>query len=165
MLAITPLADPADELLAAQTMATSEPWLTLGRTFDESLRVVRDPSRERFAAHDDGAFRSFLLMNAQTPLGGYIAIVAVTAEARGTGVGSRLLDFAEERIFRGSANAFLCVSAFNAGARALYERRGYVEVGVLRDFLVRGHDEILLRKSVAPLRDFAANQSSRTNVR
>lgn len=165
MLAITPLTSSADEHLAAETMTTSEPWLTLGRTFDESLRIVRDTSRERYAAHDDGAFRGFLLMNERTPIGGYIAIVAVTAEARGTGVGSRLLDFAEERIFAGAANAFLCVSGFNTGARALYERRGYVEVGVLRDYLVRGHDEILMRKSIAPLRDFYANQSSRTNVR
>jgi ribosomal-protein-alanine N-acetyltransferase len=165
MLTIAPLADPADARLAAQTMSTSEPWLTLGRTFDESLAIVNDTSRERFVAHDDGAFRGFLLVTPRSPLGGYISIVAVTAAARGTGVGSRLLDFAEERIFRESANAFLCVSGFNTGARALYERRGYVEVGVLRDFLVRGHDEILMRKTIAPLRDFAAAQSSRTNER
>lgn len=165
MLTITPLTDPADARLAAQTMSTSEPWLTLGRNFEESLAIINDPSRERFVAHDDGAFRGFLLMNARSPLGGYISIVAVASEARGSGVGSRLLDFAEERIFRESANAFLCVSGFNTGARALYERRGYVEVGVLRDFLVSGHDEILMRKTIAPLRDFAALQSSRTNDR
>ena len=165
MLTITPLTDSADARLAAQTMSTSEPWLTLGRTFDESLAIINDRSREVFVAHDDGAFRGFLVMTPRTPIGGYISVVAVAAEARGSGVGSQLLDFAEERIFRESANAFLCVSGFNARARALYERRGYVEVGVMRDFLVRGHDETLMRKSIAPVRDFIAAQSSRTNER
>ena len=154
MLTITPLTDPADARLAAQTMASSEPWLTLGRTFEESLAIVTDASKDVFVAHDEGEFRGFLILSPRSPLGGYIQIVAVIAEARGTGVGSRLLDFAEERIFRESANAFLCVSGFNSGARALYERRGYVEVGVLRDFLVRGHDEILMRKTAGPIRDF-----------
>jgi ribosomal-protein-alanine N-acetyltransferase len=151
--ALTALSNPADARLAAETMATSEPWLTLGRTFDESLAIVRDASKEVFVAHDDGQFRGFLILSPRSPLGGYIQIVAVAAEARGTGIGSRLLDFAEERIFRESANAFLCVSGFNTGARSLYQRRGYVEIGVLHDFLVRGHDEILMRKTIGPIRE------------
>jgi ribosomal protein S18 acetylase RimI-like enzyme len=163
MLTITPLRDSDDARQAAQTMATSEPWLTLGRTFEESLALIEDPTREVFVAHADGAFRGFVIVIPRTPLGGYIQIVAVVAEARGSGVGSQLLDFAEARIFGESANALLCVSGFNTRARALYERRGYVAVGALPDFLVRGHDEILMRKSIAPVREFV--QSRRTNER
>jgi hypothetical protein len=39
-------------------------------------------------------------------------------------------------------------------ARALYLRLGYEVVGELRDYLVRGHSEWLLRKSVGPLAEF-----------
>ena len=70
------------------------------------------------------------------------------------GVGRRLLAFAEERIFRESPNVFLCVSSFNAGARRLYLRLGYELIGELKDYIVRGHSELLMRKTRGPLREF-----------
>jgi [ribosomal protein S18]-alanine N-acetyltransferase len=42
---------------------------------------------------------------------------------------------------------FICVSSFNPGARRLYERLGFELVGTLRELLVPGHDELLLRKT------------------
>jgi ribosomal protein S18 acetylase RimI-like enzyme len=72
------------------------------------------------------------------------------------GLGSRLLEFAEERIRRVSPNIFMCVSSFNVGARRLYERHGYRVVGELTDYLVQGHSEILLRKTFGPITTFAA---------
>jgi ribosomal protein S18 acetylase RimI-like enzyme len=59
-----------------------------------------------------------------------------------------------ERIFRESPTVFLCVSNFNTGARRLYERLGYEVVGSLRDFLVAGRAEVLLRKSRGPWSTF-----------
>jgi ribosomal protein S18 acetylase RimI-like enzyme len=85
------------------------------------------------------------------PFIGYINTVCVAAHVRGQGVGSRLMAFAEERIFRETPNVFLCVSSFNDRARALYERLGYEHVGVLRDYIRRGYDEILMRKSLGPM--------------
>ena len=61
------------------------------------------------------------------------------------------MGFAETRIFSRHPNVFLCVSAFNAGARRLYERLGYATVGELTDFLAAGQSEILLRKSLGPI--------------
>ena len=49
---------------------------------------------------------------------------------------------------------FLCVSSFNPRARALYERLGYELVRELTDYIVAGHSELLLRKTVGPIRDF-----------
>jgi hypothetical protein len=66
-------------------------------------------------------------------------------------VGSALLAFAEERIFREHPNVFICVSDFNPGARRLYERLGYRLVGELADYVVAGHSELLLRKTRGPL--------------
>ena len=70
---------------------------------------------------------------------------------RGRGLGSALIAFAERRILRDKPNVFICVSSFNARARRLYERMGYEVVGELKDFVVRGHSEFLLRKTTGPL--------------
>ena len=43
---------------------------------------------------------------------------------------------------------YLCVSDFNSGARRFYQRLGYEEVGMLRDLLLPGKAEVLMRKSV-----------------
>jgi GNAT superfamily N-acetyltransferase len=77
----------------------------------------------------------------------YVQILCVRADCRQRGLGSSLLRWAEERIFRDSSNVFICVSSFNAGARRLYERHGFELVGTLRELLVPGHDELLLRKT------------------
>jgi [ribosomal protein S18]-alanine N-acetyltransferase len=41
-------------------------------------------------------------------------------------------------------------------SRRLYARLGYQVVGELTDYLVEGHSEILLRKTVGPLAQFGA---------
>ena len=45
-------------------------------------------------------------------------------------------------------------SSFNTRARALYERVGFEYVGTLKDLIVKGYDEILLRKTLGPLNTF-----------
>ena len=52
----------------------------------------------------------------------------------------------------------MCVSSFNGGARRLYERLGYEVVGELTDYIVQGHSEILLRKTVGPLTGYAGTR-------
>jgi [ribosomal protein S18]-alanine N-acetyltransferase len=87
---------------------------------------------------------------------GYIQTICIDPSQRGQGLGSRLLEFAEQRILQVSPNVFMCVSSFNLDARRLYERLGYKVVGELTDYIVRGHSEILLRKTVGPLTGFGA---------
>jgi ribosomal protein S18 acetylase RimI-like enzyme len=82
---------------------------------------------------------------------GYIRSICVAADARGGGLGSQLVAFAEERIFRDVKNVFLCVSSFNPRARALYERLGYEVVGEMKDYVIGGASEILMRKTIGPL--------------
>ena len=133
-------------------MATTEPWLTIGRDFDACLALVTSPAREVYvAAEDRGEVRGFIILNMQGVFVGYIQTVCVAPEARSQGIGARLVAFAEERIFRDTPNVFLCVSSFNPRARQLYERLGYERVGELKDFLIRGASEILMRKTRGPL--------------
>jgi ribosomal-protein-alanine N-acetyltransferase len=138
----------------AQLMAGSEPWLTLGRTYEASLRIIQDPTREVYVARDEKGLAGFLILCMTGALVGYIQTVAVQPDRRGQGIGSRLLEFAEERILQESPNVFMCVSSFNHDAQRLYERLGYKVVGELTDYIVAGHSEILLRKTCGPLTGF-----------
>ena len=149
---IRPLASREDAHLCATLMSTSEPWLTIGRNYEESRKLIEDPSREVHLAFDGDEFRGFIVLLMHGAFVGYIQIVAVTPQARGSGVGTELIRFAEERIFSTYPNVFLCVSSFNPRARALYERLGYELIGELRDFLIKGQSEFLLRKTIGPIR-------------
>jgi ribosomal protein S18 acetylase RimI-like enzyme len=163
---IRPLATDDEARACAGIMATSDPWLTLGRTVEASYRIVRDPAREVYVAvpevaeprHrvDGASVAGFAIVVMQGAFVGYIQTVAVHAAWRGRGLGTTLIGFAERRILRDEPNVFICASSFNPGARRLYERLGYRVVGELTDYVVRGHSEILLRKTTGPLAEHVA---------
>jgi ribosomal protein S18 acetylase RimI-like enzyme len=135
----------------AHLMACSEPWLTLGRTYEASLSIVLDPAREVYVVRDKGIIAGFLIICMTGAFIGYIQTICIHPDYRGRGLGTQLVAFAEQRIFRDVPNVFMCVSSFNHDARRLYQRLGYQVVGELTDYIVSGHSEILLRKTVGPL--------------
>jgi ribosomal protein S18 acetylase RimI-like enzyme len=153
-VAIAELNDPADEKWSAGVMAASDPWLTLGIGFETSLRIMGNSSRERYLARVDGHPAGFLILNMSGGFTGYVQLLGVAPEQRGQGIGRALIEFAERRIFRDVPNVFICVSDFNHPAQAFYSKLGYHAVGELKDYVVRGHAEVLLRKSIATLREF-----------
>ena len=118
------LASDEDREWAATLMASSEPWLTLGRDFDSCLARCRSPEFVVLTARRAGVCCGFLLLHPTGVAGSpYVASVATSASVRGHGVGSALLDAAERWLPR-AHHMFLCVSSFNTQARRLYERRG-----------------------------------------
>lgn len=153
-LMIRPLQNAAEARFCATFMAASEPWLTLGLTTEQAFQRLTDPTREIHVAATDNQIAGVLILHLAGPLNGYIQILAVHPDWRRRGLGTRLMRFAEERIFRQSPNVFLCVSGFNERAQAFYERLGYQRVGELPDFLVQGQAEIILRKTRGPLLAF-----------
>ena len=162
-LGIGRLNGDAEARVCAEIMASSDPWVFFGRTFEQCLARVTNPEGEVWVAREDGIARGFIILLLQGAFVGYIQVVCVAADARSSGIGSKLvaLDpaFAEERIFRQFPNVFLCVSSINPRARQLYERLGYKLVGELDDYLVRGYSEFLMRKSAGPLVEFVPNQA------
>jgi ribosomal-protein-alanine N-acetyltransferase len=146
-LAIQPLESRAEAEACARMMAGTEPWITLRRDYEACLRVMLDETRERYVAYRGGRLAGLLVLNVKGAFVGYIQSVCAAEELRGTGVGTALVAFAEERIFRDFRNCFICVSDFNHGARRLYERLGFRLVGELTDYVVAGHSELLLRKT------------------
>jgi ribosomal-protein-alanine N-acetyltransferase len=148
------LGSPEEARACALMMAASEPWITLGRGYEESLKLLQDPSREVYVAARGGAVLGFLILVMTGAFVGYVQTICVAPEERSRGIGGRLLYEVEERVFRDSPNVFLCVSDFNPRARALYERLGYKLVGEFSDYIVAGHSELLFRKTMGPIRDF-----------
>ncbi len=131
----------------AQIMTESEPWRLLCQSYDVSLKIVTDPMREIYLALMNGEITGFVILHMQGVLPGYIQAVCVAPEWRNKGVGSQLIAFAEERIFRETSSAFICASSFSEDALRLYERLGY-------EVMMKSEDsEILLRKR----RDSARN--------
>jgi ribosomal-protein-alanine N-acetyltransferase len=159
--AISRLSGDAEARVCAEMMASSDPWLHFGRTFEQCLERVTNPNGEVWVARTDGVPQGFIIIVLQGAFVGYIQIVCVAESARGSGLGSRLVAFAEERIFREFPNVFLCVSSYNPRARALYERLGYKLVGELYDYIMPGESEFLMRKSVGPLVEFLPDTSRR----
>ena len=151
-LDIRPIASRDEIERCARLMASSEPWMTLERDLEASRRILSNPALERYVARSDGAFAGFLILDLQGSFAGYLKTVCVTPEFRNRGIGTSLIHFAEDRIFRDHPNVFMLVSSFNRDAQRLYERLGYEVVGELKDFVVEGHSENLLRKTIGPLK-------------
>ncbi len=151
---IRQLRNPEEAEQCARVMCASEPWITLRRSYKDSFIMLTDPSREIYLAVVQGQIGGFMILNMKGAFVGYIQTVCIFPEWRNTGIGTTLIDFAEERIFQDSPNVFMCVSSFNLNAQRLYERLGYGVVGELKDYIVPGHSEILLRKTVAPLTEY-----------
>lgn len=158
---IRPLHGQAEAEWCARLMAESEPWRTLHRDYRAAISIFSDPDVEKYIALVDGEPAGFLLIIMIGAFTGYIKSVAVAPSHRNRGLGRRLLTFAEQRIFSEQPNVFICVSTFNAAAKRLYERMGYKEVGLLADYIIHGHGEYLLRKSIAPLSEFKARPPDR----
>ncbi len=132
---------------AARTMAGSDPWVRLGRGLETCRAVCTRPGYEMWVARGGGEPLGFALVHPRGVAGSpYLASIAVAEAARGRGVGARLLSHVEGRFRPEARHFFLCVSSFNAGARRLYERAGYEAVGLLKDYVIDGADEVLMHK-------------------
>lgn len=113
-------------------------------------RLFDRADREVYVAEDGDGVAGVLILCLTGAFIGYIQTLCVAPDRRGRGIGTALIGFAEDRAFRVSPNVFLCVSSFNPDARRLYERLGYRYVGELSDYVIRGHSELLFRKTLGP---------------
>lgn len=138
----------------ATLMASSEPWITLGRTLEQATGIIRSPTREVYVGSINGELAGFVVLLMSGILVGFVQSLVVKPELRNQGIGTALMNFAEERILKELPNVFLCVSSFNEGAQRFYERLGSEVVGELKELILRGHSEILMRKTTGPFAEF-----------
>lgn len=139
-----------DEEWCASLMAASEPWITFKRDLTMTRAALVRPGAELFMACSSAGERLGFILLAAYGLAGapYIATIAVVPQGRSQGVGSALLDFAEDR-YRSRGHLFLLVSSFNTAAYSLYLRRGFRRVGEIPDYVIAGYSELILHKRLA----------------
>jgi [ribosomal protein S18]-alanine N-acetyltransferase len=131
----------------AALMASTDPWITLGRGIEDCRKRCHDPEFLLFVAHEGDQPLGFILLQRRGVAGSpYIASIATAAECRGKGIGRLLLQFAEDYFRPDFKHIFLCVSSFNSRARELYERCGYQAIGELREYVIPGASEFLMHK-------------------
>ena len=86
-----PLSGQADAEWCARVMSSSEPWVTLRRTYETSLQNVQNPEREVWVAWRGGARAGFAILSLEGPFVGYLQTLCMAEGARGQGLGSELL--------------------------------------------------------------------------
>ena len=147
---IRPMA-PGDVPSLARLMAGDPLWQRYGVTEESAARRLR----EGFAA---GAPIAVAEIEGE-PVGfvwyvergafnrsGYIMLIGVQRDARGSGVGRALMEHAEAALFAQASDVFLLVSDFNEAAQAFYGRLGYEQVGTILGYVVPGISEQIFRK-------------------
>jgi ribosomal-protein-alanine N-acetyltransferase len=153
-ITIQKTADSADLHWCAALMAGNEPWITLKRDYDKCVRLLQDPLGEVYLMKDGETPVGFVIIKLKGAFTGYLQTIAVDEAYRGQGIGEAAVKYIEELIFSSFSNVYICASSFNLRAQRLYERLGYEKVGLLKDLIEKGYDEILMRKTRGPINDF-----------
>ena len=82
--------------------------------------------------------------------GPYLQLLAILPGFQGHKLGAAVLQWMEREARSAEARQlWLCVSTFNAGARAFYERFGFKEAALLDKLASDLSDEILMRKRLS----------------
>lgn len=148
---------PDDREAVVTLLAESDPWKTLGYTPEDWKRIFSPVPRDReaYVVEADGHVAGIAIVKPQFLLGDYLELLGVAPQARGTGLGTTLLNYIESAVFGRTKNLFACVSDFNSAARKFYKSRGFEEIGPMPNFLIPGSAELLLRKTAGPARTHA----------
>jgi ribosomal-protein-alanine N-acetyltransferase len=152
-----------DVAVCRRLILGTHPWVTL--QYDESniQAIVGSAQRDNLLIARVGLdIVGFALSADGILLGEYLKILVVDGAHRSQGVGRRLMEALEQRAFRSWPNVYLCVSDFNRGAQEFYRRLGYEEVGILKDLLLPGRGEVLMRKTIGVWQGFNGAQRART---
>lgn len=143
---IIPATD-SDKQWAAELMASSEPWVTLGRTLETCKTNTFDPISHVFVAWRDQQRCGMIILQDKGVAGSpYVKSIAIAPEFRSHGIGQELLQFAEEHYRNNSRHLFLCVSSFNTRAQQFYKVHSWEVIGEFKDYVIEGASEILMYK-------------------
>lgn len=149
-LVLGPLGD--DVAAIAERMATLDPWAAMGRPPESFVAYMTRPMAATFrhALRLDGRPVGFLSLRYPFMRGPYIETIALFPEAQRRGFGRRIVEWMGREVAGEATNLWLCVTDWNAPARAAYAAMGFVEIGPIPDVALVGQTEIFLRKPLGP---------------
>ncbi len=132
----------------SELLTGMDPWRTLRYTPSTLLRYLlhSDAALHRYAVVVQGQTIGVVCIRYPWLRGAYLELLGLNATYQGCGIGSEILDWIEEQTRLETRNVWVLVSSFNAKAGTFYKRRGFREIGVLKDFVQPGYDELLLLK-------------------
>ena len=117
----------------------SEPWTKTG-----FLETLSETEHVFLVAEDQENLCAYGILYCNSDEG-EIPTIAVSEEARGRGLGKRLLSrMMEEAEKRGVAHVYLEVRKSNAAAIHLYEKMGFVSEGVRKNFYERPKEDAVI---------------------
>jgi [ribosomal protein S18]-alanine N-acetyltransferase len=107
-------------------------------------------------AETGGNVAGFILAEL-APDEGHIITLDILEDYRRQGIGSRLLGAAEnEMISRGGKRMVLETATTNTAAIPLWEKHGYREIGILKNYYGPGQDAFRMGKELVAVRDESA---------
>lgn len=127
-----------DRVMAIETHTFPNPWR---RSFFAS--DIHRPDAFCIVAEDHTGVVGYLVAWGREEL--HIANIAVAAESRRKGFGSRLMNTALEFARKqGCENVYLEVRASNIGAQRFYRRFGFIPTYIRRGYYENGEDAIVM---------------------
>jgi ribosomal protein S18 acetylase RimI-like enzyme len=136
----------------AQIMATNPLWQRYQVTLDSAtqrLNAGLQSAATILVAENEGQVSGFLwyLEKGAFNRSGYIMLIGVALDSQHLGIGAALMDETERILFCQGRDVILLVSDFNSGAQRFYQRRGYLQIGALPDYVLPGVTELIFRKT------------------
>lgn len=142
---------PSDIPACAHLMAESPLWqryqvteTAAAQRFEQGLAQ----QAEIMVAELSGEVAGFIWFVRKGAFGrsGYIMLIGVQANQRSQGIGQKLVEAVEERMFAVVSDIFLLVSDFNEPAQRFYQRLGYHQVGSIPNYILTGVAELIYHK-------------------
>ena len=139
---------------SALLLSQNEPWLRLGRSFDYTMGKIRNTDGDLYVVYLGNELAGCILIELHGTLKGFIRSFCIDPKFQGMKIGSRVLAYIEKVIYEDYPNVFVFAASFNEGAVRFYERNGYERIGIFKDYVEEGSDEILFRKTIGSSNDF-----------
>jgi ribosomal protein S18 acetylase RimI-like enzyme len=138
----------------ATIISTTEAWTCFGIDYDIAMGLFEKMEDLIYIAEKDGEIVGFvtLRVNGVGNIGAYLRMIAVAEKFRGQGIGKQIINYIEEIAYIHTPNVFLICSVENQDAQRFYEKNGFEKIGVMKDLVIKGHDEIWYRKNFGTVR-------------
>ena len=98
-LHFTLTSDPLIKDACATIMSLTNPWITLGMDVAQCRTAFEGECKEIWIAESGEELAGFVIIQTSGTFSGYIQTICIAEAFRGKGIGTRLLEFSEKRIF------------------------------------------------------------------